>query len=140
MVDVVLDQLHIRLAVEAALDDLLRQLDCELADGRGCEAPEDRALRARQLANPRARRALAGSLRHVVGRAENPRAGLVDSKAPVVREAVIAWREALLGLAEHVEQPATVDPCGVARLRVLLSDGAGPLFNPAPERSIGTET
>lgn len=47
------------------------------------------------------------------------------------------WREGLLGLADRLEQPVPVNPCGVARTLVLLSDGAGPLYNPAPERSIG---
>ena len=39
----------------------------------------------------------------------------------------------LVGGSYDDERIRLADPCGVARLRVLLSDGAGPLFKPAPE-------
>ena len=41
-----------------------------------------------------------------------------------------------MGLVERLEKPGSVGPCGVARARVLASDGMGPLYNPASERSI----
>ena len=37
----------------------------------------------------------------------------------------------LIGLVERLEQPGAIGPCGVARARVLASDGMGPLYNPA---------
>ena len=47
-----------------------------------------------------------------------------------------ARREALLGLAERLEQPVPTNPCGVARALVLLTNGAGPLQTRASERPI----
>jgi hypothetical protein len=42
----------------------------------------------------------------------------------------------LLGLADRLERQAPVNPCGVARTVVLLTDGDGPLYVPTPERSM----
>ncbi len=47
------------------------------------------------------------------------------------------WREGLLDLAQALEEPRTVNPCGVARAVVLLTCGTGPLFTPAAEGPIG---
>ncbi|MGA2321054.1 MAG: hypothetical protein ABSG95_09995 [Solirubrobacteraceae bacterium] len=93
-------------------------------------------MRARQLADPATCRELACSLRQIVAKAENPRAALLGSTVPMVREVLIAWREALLGLAEWLEQPVPVNSLGVARVQVLVTDGTGPLYNPASERSL----
>jgi hypothetical protein len=41
---------------------------------------------------------------------------------------VFGWREALLGIAERLERPVAVNPCGVARVMLLLTDGNGPLY------------
>ena len=94
-------------------------------------------MRAGQLAEPLTRRHLARSLRHVVADAERPHAVVLSSRVPTVRDAVDHWREGLLGLAERLEQPGPTDPCGVARVLSLLTDGNGPLYNPAPDRSLG---
>jgi hypothetical protein len=82
------------------------------------------------------RRRLARSLRGAVAAADSPRAALLGSAVPVCREAVVSCREGLLGLADRLEAPAAINPCGVARTVVLLSDATGPLYNPAPERSL----
>jgi hypothetical protein len=113
------------------------QLDRELADGCFCDTSRQRALRASQLTDPLTCRELARSLRQVVARAQTPRAAWLGSTVPVVREVVMAWQEALLGLAEQLEQAVGLNSRGVARVHLLLTDGAGPLFNPAPERSLG---
>src|ERR1035441_879181 len=112
------------------------RLDRELAEGRDPEACGDRALRAGQLTDTVTRRRVARSLRGVVAKAERAPGGL-GSAAPVCRSAVLAWREGLLGLADRLEQPGALNPCGVARALVLLTDGTGPLYNPAPEPSAG---
>jgi hypothetical protein len=112
------------------------RLDRELADGWAYDAAEDRACRARQLADNVTRHQLACSLRRVVAAAESPRAVSFSSAVPVRRVAVVGWREALLGVAERLEQPGPANPCGVARTRVLLTDGTGPLYNRASERSL----
>ena len=76
-------------------------------------------------------------MREVVAAAENPRAEWLGSTALLNRDVVVPWRGGLMGLAERLEQPGPVGPCGVARASVLASDGMGPLYNPASERSLG---
>jgi hypothetical protein len=111
--------------------------DRELADGCAPDSSEDRALRARQLTDSVTRRRLAQSLRRVVAEVDDSRLTLLSSKVPVCRRAVLPWREGLLGLADRLTQPGAVNPCGVARTLVLLTDVTGPLYHPAPERSVG---
>jgi len=113
-----------------------RRLDRELADGCPPEASPQRAVRAQQLAAPATGRELARYLRELVVRAERPRVGLLDPTVPVVRDVVLPRREALLGLAERLEQPVPLNPCGVARVLLLLSDGAGPLYSRASVRTM----
>jgi hypothetical protein len=102
------------------------RLDQQIAEGFDPAAFEDRALRARQLGGVPARRRVARSLRDVVKAAERP--APLSSAVPVSRRAVLQWREALLGLAERLERPEPVNPCGVARALVVLTNGGGPLY------------
>jgi hypothetical protein len=106
------------------------RLDQQLADGFGRDSVEDRALRGRQLAGRRARRQLARSLRARVKDAERPAAPRLSAAVPLCRRTVLSVREGLLGLAERLESPDPVNPCGVARVLVLLTDGTGPLYTP----------
>jgi hypothetical protein len=55
----------------------------------------------------------------------------------VSRDAVLPRCEEIIRLAGRLEQPGRIDPCGVARARVLASDEMGPIYNPASERSLG---
>jgi len=113
------------------------RIDGELADAGGRARSEEHALRAAQLASEVNRRQVARSLREVVAAAENPRAEWLGSTAPLDRDVVVAGRDELMGLAHRLEQTGPLGPCGVARARVLASDGMGPLYNPASERSLG---
>lgn len=113
------------------------RLDHQLADGLDPAAAGDRALRASQLARLPARRKVARSLRGVVEAADRPAGSLLGAAIPVSRRTVIAWRQGLLGLAERLERPDPVNPCGVARALVLLTDGAGPLYDGRAASSIG---
>ena len=112
-----------------------RRLDCELADGLRPEAAPDRALRAAQVVEPATRSAMARSLRDAV-KATRRGAAAPRASAVQISPAAQECREGLLGVADRLERPGPVNPCGVARVRVLLTDGAGPLYNPAPERTI----
>ena len=85
----------------------------------------------------RARRRLARSLRARVKDAERPAAIRISAAVPLCRRAVLPWRESLLGLAERLERPDPVNPAGVARVLVLLTDGTGPLYNPAAAGRMG---
>jgi hypothetical protein len=113
-----------------------RQLDRQLADGLAPEAFRDRALRATQLAGMPARREVARSLRRLVEHAERPAGAVIGSAVPVCRRSVLTWREGLLGLAERLEQPVPLDPRGVARALVLLTDGGGPFYDARAPRSM----
>jgi hypothetical protein len=113
-----------------------RRIDADLADGR-LHGGENHALRAAQLATEASPRNLARSLREVVDAAENPRTEMLGSTALIDRHAVLGWLGGLLGLAERLERSGPICPCGVARGVTLISDGMGPLYNPASERSLG---
>jgi hypothetical protein len=103
-------------------------------------APElaaDRALRARQLETMATRRRVARSLRRVVSEAEHPAAALLTAAVPVCRREVWRWHQGLLGLAERLERPGPVNPCGVARVLELITDGSGPFYNAAAPLPLG---
>jgi hypothetical protein len=125
----------LRLRVRVSL--YRRRLDRQIAEGRDPAASPDRALRARQLTNTAARRRLARSLRRVVADADPSRGLPLGSALPVCRAAIFGRGEGLLGLAEALERSGPVNPCGVARTLALITDGAGPLYNPAAQRSLG---
>jgi len=113
------------------------RLDGQIADGFAPEAFHDRALRADQLASMPTRRQVARSLRRLVNHAELPAGPLLTSAVPVCRRSVLPWREAILGLADRLEQPVALDPCGVARALVLITDGGGPFYDARAEHSMG---
>ena len=54
---------------------------------------------------------------------------------PLGRE-VRPCRDALLGLADLLEQAGYSDACGLARARWLITDGAGPLYCDRTDRSL----
>jgi hypothetical protein len=94
-------------------------------------------MRAEQLADPVVHRRLARALRGVVGDLDRPPVSAIQAAVPVRHTALMPWREALLGLAERLEGPGPVNPRGVARLRVLLTDGLSPLYISYAGRTIG---
>jgi hypothetical protein len=61
----------------------------------------------------------------------------MSAAVPLSRRVVLHWRESLLGVAERLERPEPVNPCGVARVLVLLTDGTGPLYNPGAAERMG---
>jgi hypothetical protein len=79
---------------------------------------------------------LAQSLRSIVAEAETPRGALYSTVRPDP-EGVVRWREALLGIAERLERPAPMNPRGVARVTLLLTEGTGPLYTSDPSCSLG---
>jgi hypothetical protein len=114
-----------------------RLIDRDMAEARVDNNSDEHRLREAQLASEVNRRDIAGSLREVVALAENPRAEWLGSTALLNRDVVVPSRDGLMGLVERLEQTGPISACGVARARVLVSDGMGPLYNPASERSIG---
>jgi hypothetical protein len=120
------------------------RLDRDLAEGCSPERSVLHAVRARQLADPLERGKVATSLRHVVEDSMQPYAVLTPVRLGrsmvlvSLRQAEVrAWREGLMTVVQRLADGAPANPCGVARARVLLTDGAGPLYNPDPQRRLG---
>lgn len=102
-------------------------LDVELARGVPPEARAALALRAQTLGEQRTRQALAQSLRHILDDARQgspPRRGQIAT----VRINVLAAADQLEQLIERLLEPGILAARGLAQVRVLLTDGAGPLY------------
>ena len=98
-------------------------LDRELAASAVPESDVALTLHARRLISMTTRRQLAHTLRGIVDSARRP------SRPPARRPGAQVARAGaeLLALAERLERPEAVDARGVARVRLLLGDGGGPL-------------
>jgi hypothetical protein len=111
-------------------------LDEALVRGASPESSAELALHARQVASPAGRQLLAQGLRRVVALADAPDTG--RRAVPIASSAVRRARNQLEALAARLASEGPVDARGVARIRVLLSDGSGPLYRPsAPGRLRG---
>lgn len=99
-------------------------LDRELADGARPETCGSLALHAHALVGPCIRSDLARAVRAILREARNPSM----SHVPLRRAAVLAAAEELELLARRLDAPAPVAARGVAEVRLLLSDGSGPLY------------
>ncbi|MFZ0249639.1 MAG: hypothetical protein WAL61_06815 [Acidimicrobiales bacterium] len=122
-----------RLAVRARAS----ALDDRLAAGASPESSVMLALHAAHLCHPSQRRVLARSLTRVVATADAPQARRL--RAPVCRAAVRQARAELAAVAGRLTASGPVDVRGVARVRTLLADGTGPLYQPAPGRHLRHE-
>jgi hypothetical protein len=106
-------------------------LERELARGAAPESAAALALRAQELIGPSARAALARRLSGILRDARRaPRVG--SAKVPPQRRAVVAAARDLERLAARLLAPGPVSTRGVAQVRVLLSDGCGPLYADGP--------
>jgi hypothetical protein len=103
-------------------------LDGELTAGCASWRSPTHAARALQLTSDRHRRGLARSLEHLIERAEEPRARFPSAAVPPCREQVREAMPQLLAISSRLRSGEPVDAGGVARLRALLSDGAGPCY------------
>jgi hypothetical protein len=101
------------------------RLDRQLRRGVPPESGVALALRAARLVRPAARRELVLGLRQVTALADRP-----PSPAGVTAfgARVRAVREDLLALADRLASGGPVSAYGVAVVRALLTDGAGPLY------------
>lgn len=110
-------------------------LDRELAAGADPASSRSRAARAEWICRCDRRRMIARSLRDTARGAPCRGAGdgLIPSGA-----AVAAARDELEALADELARPGPANPAGVARARLLLSDGAGPLYPPERGEALAT--
>lgn len=122
-------------AAKAGLTDRLQsrmhssQLDSELARGVPPETTIALALHAERLTRPAACRQLAQTIRRLIA-AARPRPGgrALVPLVPLRHEEIRDARPELEALADRLVAAGPVSARGVALVRVLLSDGAGPLY------------
>ena len=112
-------------------------LDRALAAGVPPDASAALALRARALTQTSAREELADQLRRIVRNACEP--SVPGTRVRARREHVLAAEHAMQRLASRLQSPLPVEARGIARVRVLLSDGGGPLYYRASAQDLGTE-
>jgi hypothetical protein len=104
------------------------RLDRALADGASPDQSATLSLRAGRLIGYDARHDLAQEVRGILRAAERPRHPFDPGVRVCVRE-VLRARELLKALADQLDGCGPVDSGGVARVRLLLRDGGGPLYN-----------
>lgn len=107
-----------------------RRLDRALADGTPPEASAALALRAQRLTEPDHRSSMAGALRRILSEAQAGQRPALGRIMPS-RSRVKTARDELIRLADTLEDPGPVAAGGVAQAWMLLTDGTGPLYNPA---------
>lgn len=87
------------------------------------------AVHRTRLTSPRERAQLSGTLRHVMQDALGPHhRTALNARTPVCSQAVRAAVDVLAAVVDRLDDATAVRPRGVARLRLLLSDGLGPLY------------
>jgi hypothetical protein len=104
-----------------------RRLDRALAAGIPPDSRADLSVRAHGLIGSRERLALARALRRLIADAE-PTARPLRFSVPICRRKVRRSRQALVDLVDRLLGDEPVDARGLAQIRLLLSDGAGPLY------------
>ena len=114
----------------------LRRWSLDEALAEGARPDSDPALRwrARQLTSIAERRAIARALNGAIKRADRPERW--SAAAPVAHASVRAARESLDGLAHDLVRPGEVSARGVAAARVLVADGASPLWGNSEPRDL----
>ena len=120
---------HTRPSIRACLTARLRAARFDRALAVGVPAPAGSALAAHaaRLSSVAERHAVARTLRRAVRDANDTRATR-SGRVPMHR-ANIASAQALIDeVTRRLHAPHPVSPRGMARLRQLLSDGAGPLY------------
>jgi hypothetical protein len=87
------------------------------------------AVHVTKLSAPRAREESARALRLVLSDAAEGPDG-IRPRVPVRAEAVRRAADVVQAILSRLDDPQRIRARGIARLRVLLSDGGGPLYRP----------
>ena len=120
-----------------------RRLDQALASHVSPDSSAALSLRACALIGTSARAGLTGALRQLIREAEHPM-GPLTFRVPICRGKILRSRETIEALADCLASTEPVDACGVAQVRLLLTDGSGPIYarptaddlEPALERTL----
>jgi hypothetical protein len=129
---------ELQIAPRPGLRDQLRarlfahSLDLALAGGAPVEGDAALALRARRLTGLAHRRALASTIEHVLAEPSRHSRQRVHARADQVADS----HDELATLAHRLAEPAPVSARGVAQVRLLLTDGTGPLYNRHSDSSL----
>ncbi len=101
--------------------------DRMLAVGAAVPAGSALAVHAARLTSVGERDAIARSLRRSVADAKN-RSASMSSRVPLNIPNIAAAEDRIDQVTLRLHSPRPVTPRGIARLRVLLADGKGPLY------------
>lgn len=104
-----------------------RRLDRQLAAGATPESTKLLAVRADALVRPTSRASLASSLERVAAVAAG-RCRLSRAAVPPSRRQVLGAGGELRAVIERLRGPGPISAQGAARLRLLLTDGGGPVY------------
>ncbi|HEX2808910.1 MAG TPA: hypothetical protein VHN80_22320 [Kineosporiaceae bacterium] len=107
---------------------LAARLDRSLADGASPESSVLLALRAQYLVRPRTRRTLATTLQRILIESVRPPRRSTSPLPLCARQRVVAVEREFQELIGRLSAPCPVPACGVAKVRVLLTEGSGPLY------------
>ena len=105
------------------------RLDRRLAAGRSPESATLLAARAQDLVSPATRQTLADDWEYVLDRAKHAPAPTMGKMA-LRRDWIVEAEPEIRATAACLRAPLPVAAAGVAAANVLLTDGAGPLYNP----------
>jgi hypothetical protein len=103
-------------------------LDRRLATGSPAESTPLLAVRADMLASPTTRWALARNWQDLLERAFSSHAGRVP-RVPICRDRIIDAEPHIQAMLSVLTAPRPSSARGVAMVSLLLTDGAGPLYN-----------
>ncbi len=103
-----------------------RQLDLDVDHGTAVAPSSALAVHLERLGSTREREQLADSLELMLSRARRPH--FVLSPVPLQRDSIHAARPLIDAIQAALRSESPVRARGMARLRLLMSDGAGPLY------------
>jgi hypothetical protein len=104
-------------------------LDRRLAAGETAATDRLLAARARQIVARHSRWRLADDWEHLLTAAREPIVPR-SPRLPVQSTTIQAAEHHVRELVALIRQPVQANPRGIARASLLLTDGAGPLYNP----------
>jgi hypothetical protein len=103
------------------------QLDRQLAVGVPAPARSALAVHQARLVTVAEREAIARTLRQALDDA-NAGAAPLSSRIPLHPTNIVAAEDLIDAITLRLHSPRPVSPRGMARLRVVLSDGSGPMY------------
>jgi hypothetical protein len=106
------------------------RLDRELARGASPDTGAPLALRARALLRPRVQSQLARQVARVLADGTGPALRVRGSRVPVQRNSIQTSAGTFKELADRLLAPGPLPVQGIAMVRKLLTDGAGPIYHP----------